>query len=154
MKHILFTISILFIFSTTYGQEMMPKGPRGKQIIEQEKIPFYTKKLNLTPDEAKAFWPLYDEYEQKKHDLMKQRRKIGHAIMINDSTINDKKSQELNKSYFKLENDELDLKKAYNEKFKEVLPIQKVNKLYFVEHQFRIYLLKKLRNRPHPTKHQ
>ncbi len=152
MKQILLTISILFLFNISYGQEMMPKGPRGKQIIEQEKIPFFTRRLNLTPEEAKAFWPLYDEYSKKKHDLMKQRREIGHSIMINDSTQNEEEAENLNKSYFKLETTELDLKKAYNQKFKEVLPVQKVNKLYFVEHQFRIYLLKKLRN--HPPQHK
>lgn len=154
MKQILFLISIFFIFSTSYGQGRMPKGPRGKGMIEQEKIPFYTKKLNLTPEEAKAFWPLYDEYEDKKHDLMKQRKTIGHKIMINDSIISVKESEEINKAYFKLESDELNLEKTYNEKFKKVLPIQKVNKLYFVEHQFRIYLLKKLKNHPHQPKHK
>jgi len=154
MKQLLFTISIFFIFSSVYAQDGIPHGPRGKQMIEQEKIPFYTKKLNLTPDEAKAFWPLYNEYEQKKHDLMKQKREIGKQIMVNDSSITNDKAQKLNIAYFKLENDELDLEKAYNEKFKKILPIQKVNKLYFAEHQFRIYLLKKLKNHPRHPKHQ
>ena len=154
MKQLLFTISIFFIFNTSYAQEGMPMGPRGKQMIEQERIPFFTKKLSLTPDEAKAFWPLYDEYEQKKHDLMKQKRKIGKQVMFNDSTVTNDKAKELNIAYFKLENDELDLEKAYNEKFKKILPIQKVDKLYFAEHQFRIYLLKKLKNHPCPPKHK
>jgi len=155
MKHILLSISIFFlIYNNGYSQEGMPRGPRGKQMIEQEKIPFYTKKLNLTPDEAKAFWPLYNEYEQKKHDLMKQKREIGKQVMLNDSTRTNNEAQKLNIAYFKLENDELDLKGAYNEKFKKILPIQKVNKLYFVEHQFRIYLLKKLKNHKYPSKHK
>ena len=156
MKQVLFTISIFFIFSSAYAQEGMPMGmgPHGKQMIEQEKIPFFTKKLSLTPNEAKAFWPLYDEYEQKKWDIMKEKRKIGKQVMFSDSATTNSNAQQLNIAYFKLENQEFDLKKEYNEKFKKILPLQKVNKLYFVEHQFRIYLLKKLKNHPKPPKHK
>ncbi|HIE15982.1 MAG TPA: hypothetical protein EYP69_03550 [Bacteroidales bacterium] len=148
MKHILFFTGILLFSITSYGQRGMHMGKRGKEIIEEEKIPYYTRRLNLTPEEAKKFWPLYDEYQDKRQKLMKRRREIGKSLMMNDSTMSTKKAMEINKLYFNIENEELDLKKVYNQKFKEILPIQKVNKLYFIERQFRIYLLKKLRHHP------
>lgn len=154
MKHIIFTLGLFLIIGTTYAQKGMHMGPCGKQMIEQEKIPFFTRKLDLTPSEAKAFWPLYDEYEKKNHKLLKQRKEIGHAIMKKDSTMTEKDAKELNIEYLKLESDEFELKKEYNEKFSKILPIQKVNKFFFAEYQFRIYLLKKLRkDYPHPPKH-
>jgi len=153
MKHIIFTIGLFLIIGTTYAQKGMHMGPRGKQMIEQEKIPFFTRKLDLTPNEAKAFWPLYDEYEKKKNDLFKQRRVIGHTVMMRDSSLTEKEAKGLNIAYLKLESDEFELKKEYNEKFSKILPIQKVNKFYFAEYQFRIYLLKKLRkDHPRPPK--
>ncbi len=145
MKHIIFTISLFLIISTTYAQKGMHMGPHGKQMIEQEKIPFFTRKLDLTPNEAKAFWPLYDEYEKKKDELLNKRREIGHTIMKKDTIMTEKEAKEINTAYMKLESDEFELKKEYNEKFNKILPIQKVNKFFFAEYQFRIYLLKKLR---------
>jgi len=154
MKHIIFTISLFLIIGTTYAQKEVHMGPHGKQMIEQEKIPFFTRKLDLTPNEAKAFWPLYDEYEKKKHDLLKQRKEIGHTIMKKDTALTEKEANELNIAYLKLESDEFELKKEYNEKFSKILPIQKVNKFFFAEYQFRIYLLKKLRKaHSQPPKH-
>ena len=43
---------------------------------------------------------------------------------------------------------ELDLQKEYNEKFKAVLPIKKVAKLYAAEEQFKVVLINKLKDRP------
>jgi len=153
MKHIIFTIGLFLIIGTTYAQEGMHMGPHSKQMIEQEKIPFFTRKLDLTPNEAKAFWPLYDEYEKKKHDILKKQKEIGRTVMKKDSSLTEKEAKELNIAYMKLESDEFELKKEYNQKFSKILPIEKVNKFFFAEYQFRIYLLKKLREgHPRPPK--
>ena len=49
---------------------MAQRGPGGpppseekKERIEAMKIGFLTEQLNLTPDEAKVFWPVYDQYQ-------------------------------------------------------------------------------------------
>ena len=42
---------------------------------------------------------------------------------------------------------ELDLQKEYNSKFKAVLPIKKVAKLYVAEEQFKMELLNKLKDK-------
>ena len=58
-----------------------------------------------------------------------------------------------------IEQKELDIKEAYHTKFKAILPIQKVAKIYRAEHSFKRDLLKKMRvkkggpnelNNPHP----
>jgi hypothetical protein len=42
---------------------------------------------------------------------------------------------------------ELDLQKEYNEKFKAILPIKKVAKLYAAEEQFKVVLINQLKDR-------
>jgi hypothetical protein len=34
--------------------------------FKSQKIAFITEKLNLTPKEAQAFWPVYNQYEIEK----------------------------------------------------------------------------------------
>src|ERR1041385_3852112 len=42
--------------------------------VEAFKVGFLTQRLNLTPTEAKAFWPVYNEYEAELEKLRKTRR--------------------------------------------------------------------------------
>jgi hypothetical protein len=52
---ILFLICTLNLFSQ---QSQDPDGSR----IEALKIAYLTKKLNLSPEEAQRFWPVYNNY--------------------------------------------------------------------------------------------
>jgi hypothetical protein len=48
-------------------------------------------------------------------------------------------------SYINYEMQLAELLKEYHEKFKEILPIQKVMKIYLADYEFKAYLLKKIR---------
>jgi Spy/CpxP family protein refolding chaperone len=45
-----------------------------KENIEAMKIAFITNKLELSPEEAQKFWPVYNQYNEKLKDLRKKRR--------------------------------------------------------------------------------
>ena len=49
-------------------------------------------------------------------------------------------------NHFEIRQTELNLDKAYHEKFIKVLPIKKVGKLYRADHDFKRELLKKIKN--------
>lgn len=115
-----------------------------KQKIEAQKVAFIATQINLTTQEAQVFWPVYNEYQAKREELTKSLRAnnkdkkkiddlsdIEAAKMADDMIINEQKM--------------LDLKKEYHAKFKSVLPIKKVVKLYDSEKQFRRVLLKQVR---------
>lgn len=64
------------------GQEMFERrGPRmqgedrkeRKERIEVFKIQFITEKLELTPNEAESFWPVYEEYNKAVKEIAKTK---------------------------------------------------------------------------------
>ena len=63
----LFLISILSVFTFTVliAQDKGGPTPEMFEKIKAEKISFFTEKLSLTPSEAQAFWPVYNEFERK-----------------------------------------------------------------------------------------
>jgi hypothetical protein len=68
MKHlltILFLICTLSLFSqqNNLGQETDVSR------IEALKIAYITKKLNLSPDEAQRFWPIYNNYANEMREV-------------------------------------------------------------------------------------
>ena len=138
--------TILMTFSTAYAQDELESSKREK--LDALKVAYLTNQLNLTPTEAQAFWPLYNELEGKMHDLRKQKRenrittKQKHAEMT-DAQLSAAVDRELT-----LEQQELDLKKVYNERFKKILPMKKVAQLYAAEHGFRKELLHRAKDQP------
>ena len=64
MKHVL--VSIILLGSLTAFSQEKSKNPKiQKERIEQAKIAFLTKKLELTSEEAQQFWPIYNEKNNK-----------------------------------------------------------------------------------------
>ena len=94
--------------------------------IESLKIAFITEKLQLTSDEAKKFWPVYNDYEKE----------------VKTIAINSKNGDVI-------ENEEnlLAVKKKYRPSFEKILGTDKMNKLFIAEREFRNLLIKRLKNR-------
>jgi hypothetical protein len=60
---------ILLLFSQLQAQPPKPghrgNDPERREQIESMKIAFLTKRLDLTPEEAKKFWPVYNQYSEE-----------------------------------------------------------------------------------------
>ena len=111
--------------------------------IQAMKVEFITTKLAMTPAEAQKFWPVYNEFNEKLHQLEKERRKATHASR--DIELSDKEMEALIQMNFDTDQKILDLKREYDLMFKKVLSIQKVGKLYMAEAEFKHELLRKMK---------
>ena len=160
---ILAAVISLFAFSLTMTAQPDTKGPKGpkgskgpknqekKENIEALKIAFITDKLELTPEEAQKFWPVYNQYADKLVEIRKKRRQdMRDAKQNNYDEMTDKEVEQAIDLDLANRQKELDLQKEYNTKFKTVLPMKKVAKLYSAEEQFKMVLLNKLKEKNPP----
>ncbi|HET6224954.1 MAG TPA: Spy/CpxP family protein refolding chaperone [Bacteroidia bacterium] len=146
-KYIFSLLYTLLLSVSIFAQD--GKGnPSKKEDIETMKIAFITQKLELTPQEAQQFWPIYNQYSEKTKELRKKRRQDNREARANFDELSDKEVEQLISNDMAIRQKELDLQREYNEKFKAVLPIKKVAKLYAAEEQFKIVLINKLKDRP------
>ncbi len=79
-------------------------------------VAFITKELNLTPDEAQKFWPVFNQYRNELKSIAKNQ------------TLNDQleKQQKM-----------LDVRKRYREDFTKVVDQERANKVFGAETEFR-----------------
>lgn len=113
--------------------------------IQDAKVAIITNRLNLTPEQSTGFWPVYNEYSQKRKEIHRAQRKI----------INDKKAegqtddQVLNnlKEVQELRQKELDLEKEYQNRFLKVISASQVIELYKAERTFNDMLIQRLKNK-------
>lgn len=130
---------LFFITNTGLGQ--------GLEQIQSEKIAFFTDKMKLTPEEAAVFWPLYNEYQNKKHELNKQKNSVLIYFRRNEQRLSEDELKKLTQRYLSYQREEAQLINTYTNRFMQVLPIEKVLKIYITEAEFRRYLIDQIRKK-------
>lgn len=113
---------ILFIMLGVLSQIKAQNGEK----IQALKIAFITQKLQLTPEEAQKFWPVYNEYDNEIHNI---------ELDKSDPNVIDKEEKLLN------------VRKKYLTSFEKILGTDKTNRLFNAERDFRGILIRKLQNR-------
>ena len=117
------------------------KKDKKRERIEVQKIAFITKQLDLTPEEAQKFWPVYNQFSDARKQLYEQHKENRKDI----DNLSDSEIEKLIDNHIILDQKELDLKKKYHAEFKKVLSNKKIAKLYHAEMMFKAELLKRLK---------
>jgi hypothetical protein len=104
------------------AQEVQPSEKK-QQDIEALKVAFISKELELTPDEAEKFWPVYNQYSKELRTTFK-----------NDADVLDRDEKVLN------------LRKRYRDQFSKVLGPERMNRIFSSEGRFHQLLIKSMRN--------
>lgn len=115
-----------------------------REKIKTMKIAYFTEQLNLTSEEATVFWPVYNEYEQKKIKLREDNRN-RHKAAKSKEKLSNKEMEEVVDGELNFKIQMLEIDKAFHSKIKTVLPIEKVMKMYKAEHGFKREVMKKMR---------
>lgn len=144
-KNVLYLVLCFAFLSTSYAQNrMMAK----KEQVRNLKIGFITNELELTPDEAAKFWPIYNEHDNKQFEIRhKKIRNYLERIEANTNTITEKEAMSI---LVQLENNEdelYQLRKKLISNLKNVLPAVKIIKLKKAEDDFNKKLLEQYRTK-------
>jgi hypothetical protein len=134
-------------YDAQYNHQEVQSKQHGDQHknIQAQKIAFITQQLNLTPDEAKVFWPVYNEYDAKRHELKKLFKESGGFPKTDMDKLTESEANQILDNQIIEAQKYLDLRKEYHARFKSVLPAVKVLKLYDAERDFQKILMKKIR---------
>jgi hypothetical protein len=107
--------------------------------FKKKRITFITNAMNLTDNEAKAFWPLCNELQEKKFALNQQLRKSVREFAKakkENKTHSEEKYSALVKLVIDVKMQEAQLDKEYVAKFSEIISAQKIFLYLEAERQF------------------
>ena len=139
------SLLILFILSISnflIAQKANHNRVQAKEKLEAQRIAFITNKLELSPEEAQTFWPIYNEYKQNQKALKKT---IIKPKKLMDAT--DKEIEEYLTKSLDLEEKQIDLKRQYYQKLKGAISVKKIAKLIITERAFTKMVLKRMNER-------
>lgn len=106
------------------------------EVIRNQRKIYIEKIMELTPQEKKAFWLLYAEYESGLSKIRGKRIKLEMTTVQNHGNLSDAEAIAMLKQKMKIDVDELKFKLSYVAKFMQVLPGRKVARFYQVENRF------------------
>lgn len=117
-----FTIILFFFISFSVFSQKEDNYERIKTL----KIGYITDKINLTPDEAKVFWPVYEKYNEKLHNLHSQIKTCRKEGCDKKSNLTEKEALEILRKDSELSDE---IRQVIKEKDKELLKIISAKKL-------------------------
>jgi hypothetical protein len=141
MKRITILITILSLAFTSV-LKAQDDVPRRNEKIKAAKVGLITNRLNLTEDQAKTFWIVYDEFDKKRFEIKKNIREMTSESR-NITTTDDKILADL-KEVLSLKQKEVDLEKEYLSKFLKTINVRQLSELFKTEQLFNQMLVKKL----------
>ena len=143
MKQLITIVCILLTLSVSaqnQNRRPTPSGQFSPAEYAKQQRDFFTKNAQLTQEEADAFFPIYNELQQKKREINRQiritMRQEGGAQISEEQSLKaiDAKAD----ANIRI----AELEKEYLKKFKEVLPATKILKVQNAEEQFNSQILK------------
>jgi len=108
------------------------------------KIGFFSKRLNLTSQEAEKFWPVYNEYQKQKNLIQQEKFSLIRNFNQNENSLSDNQLTETGDKLIAYIVQESSLAVTFHKKLKEVLPPAKVIRFYQAENQYKAQLLNEL----------
>ena len=112
--------------------------------LNNYKIGFFTKKLNLTSEEAEKFWPVYNDYQSQRNIIQIDKLKLNRNFNQNEASLSNSQLEEIGDKYVDCLVRESTLAVEFHKKLKAVLPPAKVILYYQAENQYKIQLLNEL----------
>ena len=141
MKKILVTaLFFCLVIGVSFGQGRNKEAMQQK--IESMRIAYIAKQLDLKPEEAQKFWPIFNKYQAERKTL-----KGSYKTTKKGKEVSSEQAEAIISASFELKEKELELKRKYYAQLKSVLSPKQIVTLEKAERDFKETILKRAKER-------
>lgn len=124
-------------------------SPEMRAKFEAQKISYITQQLEISPEEAQVFWPLYNEMKKKEDTFHKEFRQLFTKLKHESDNISEKEMELLSDRIADLKVEKAKLERDYHYKFKKVLSTKQILDLYMADKEYKGMLLRRIKGDRH-----
>ncbi|MFY0626676.1 MAG: hypothetical protein JXR07_10285 [Reichenbachiella sp.] len=135
----------IFQLTNMFAQGGPGRKGQGREKIEAAKIGLISERLGLSPEDAQAFWPIYNEYNVKRRENHRQFQEARRSY--NPDVATEVETRELLKLGRETKERELKLENEYSDRLLNVISTRQLMSLNEAEREFRQMLLNRLDQR-------
>lgn len=122
---------ILFLGFGAYAQK--PTTEYDKEKLEAARVAFITNRLDLKPEQAEKFWPLFNQYNEERTNMMNKVSSLNRESM---QELTENRANEIIQKRFSIQQQLLDREKVFMEEITKVISPQQAIKLGGVNREF------------------
>jgi uncharacterized protein YwgA len=152
MKNLIYSL-LLAIFAVTPAMAQPPDdGPpeipeERLQEIKAQKSAYLTQKMNLTPEEAQRFWPLYNKYDEELETARREHMKYMREMRRKEGELTEKEANEMLDRQLAMHEKDLAIRKKYDPQLRKEIGARKLVQLLKAERDFHREVVKRFRER-------
>ena len=136
-------LALLLLFTMTTIQGFAQRGPMGpRERIKTLKVGYFTEQLELDESTAAKFWPIYNQFEEKRMSLQKEL-----ADMRPEDTVTDEEATVIINKGFEIEEQLLSAKKDLSKSLSKVLTPSKLLTFHQADRDFNMRMVREFRDR-------
>lgn len=136
-------ILIGFGFIQSFAQQGLDEETQGK--INAARIGLITERLNLSPEQAEKFWPIYKEFLTQRSSLKAEYDQAKGKL--DPKTATEEERKELLDLGLKLKERSVGLERTYSDRMLKVISTQQVIALRKAEEDFRRIIIEQIQQR-------
>jgi hypothetical protein len=120
MKNVFVIIAVLFFSASAFSQ-VREDVDMILDIFKTEKKAMVNDYMELDEEQAKKFWPIYDEYEQKRKAIVQRRIDMLAKFSDHRSKLSDGTAKEIAEEFFNIRSEDSSLQKKYFKKISKAI---------------------------------
>jgi hypothetical protein len=137
MKQLILGFVLLFAGTTLFSQTLDDYMEVQRGALKTEKKAIVAEAMQFTDAESEAFWPLYNEYNNKMYTHNTEKLKLIKKYAANYELMPNEDAIDLWNAAVKIEQNLMTLQKQYFKKFLKILPGRKAVRYFQVENKLK-----------------
>lgn len=137
--HVMTVLLALMCAGPVLAQAQLDLPPGYWERVRAEKKAWVAQHMDLTPEEERRFWPVYESYQKDLRPLDRRLLDVleTFARHYRAESLSDEMAGKLLAEWLSIEEDEVRLRKTYAQKLSTILPGRKVARYIQIESRMR-----------------
>jgi Spy/CpxP family protein refolding chaperone len=106
-----------------------------RQAVETQRRVLVSGALPLTDAEAKAFWPLYDDYEKQRRSIELRANQLVAAFMASAASLSDPQAKAMLAEALAVDEARLELRRDWSERMAKAIPPRKLVRFFQIDNK-------------------
>ncbi len=125
----------LLISSSALAQQAREQVELSRAVIQTERQIIVASNMDLTEQEAEAFWPVYKDFQEALRKVSDRRADLILELAKEFDSLSGEKAQEMLKESLNIQAARTKLKQKFIGRFNKVLPPKKVVRYFQIENK-------------------
>lgn len=128
-------LSALVWASIASSQTVQQKLDLTREAVESQRRLLVSGSLRLGDAEAKAFWPLYDDYEKERRPLDARANKLVADFLAAAGSLTDAQARSMLDDGLKIEEARAKLRRSWYDRMAKAIPARELARFYQIENK-------------------